>query len=127
MTIQALIPPALAALHNFIWQYDPEEIRVYDNEVFDPQIGYQESAGELGTGLVTDEMLRANERRDRMAGEMWEQYQDYLQSHRVVITPSLPSCLSPVATEMNPFQTMSSFIYSLSVDCFPVQIIAHRQ
>ena len=82
MTIQALIPPALAALHNFIRQYDPEEIRAYDNEVFDPQIGYQESAGELGTGLVTDEMLRANERRDRMAGEMWEQYQDYLQSHK---------------------------------------------
>jgi len=78
MTIQALIPPALAALHNFIWQYDPEEIRVYDNEVFDPQMDYQESAGEL----VTDEMLRANERRDRMAGEMWEQYQDYLQSHK---------------------------------------------
>ena len=30
MSIQAtLIPPALAALHNFIRQYDPDEIQMY--------------------------------------------------------------------------------------------------
>jgi len=32
MSIQALIPPALAALHNFIWQHNPDEIQMYDND-----------------------------------------------------------------------------------------------
>jgi len=84
MTIQALIPPALAALHNFIRQYDPEEINAYEGEVADPQLNYQDQdhPGVLVTGPATsDETHRANERRDRIAGEMWEQYQDYLQ-HR---------------------------------------------
>jgi DDE superfamily endonuclease len=87
MTIQALIPPALAALHNFIWQYDPEEIHTYDNDkLVDPQMDVhdQEFAGELGTGLVLlAEMLQANERWDRIADEMWEQYQHYLRHRNV--------------------------------------------
>jgi hypothetical protein len=78
MHIQALIPPALAALHNFIRQYDPEDIQLYDGELID-EVSPPESAGELGTGPVTPvETLRANERRDRIAGEMWAQYQRYL-------------------------------------------------
>ncbi len=32
MSVQALILPVLAALHNFIWQYDPEEIHTYDDD-----------------------------------------------------------------------------------------------
>ena len=56
MGIQALILSGLAALHNFIWQYDPEEIHKYDDiddiEI-DLQLGQQESTGELGTGWVT--------------------------------------------------------------------------
>ena len=31
MDIQALIPPALAVLHNFIQQYDPEDIEMSDD------------------------------------------------------------------------------------------------
>ena len=31
MSIQALILPALAALHNFIQQHNPDEIQMYDN------------------------------------------------------------------------------------------------
>jgi DDE superfamily endonuclease len=81
MAIQALIPPALAALHNFIRQYDPEDIHMYDDDVFGPPVDHQESAGVLGTGpAIASETRRANERRDRIAGEMWEQYQRYLQS-----------------------------------------------
>ena len=55
MGIQALIPSGLAALHNFIWQYNPKEIHkcddVDDIEI-DLQLGQQESTGELGTGRV---------------------------------------------------------------------------
>ena len=39
------------------------------------------TVGELGMDIVTPcETARANERRDRIAGEMWEQYQHYLES-----------------------------------------------
>jgi hypothetical protein len=83
MEIQALIPPALAALHNFIRQYDPDEIHMYDeDELLDFQTDtHRESVGELGTGPVTSaESARANKRRDEIAGVMWEQYQHYLES-----------------------------------------------
>jgi len=63
MTIQALIPPALAALHNFIRQFDPEEIHIYDDDDDDDndddeslefQVApHPEVVGELGRGTVT--------------------------------------------------------------------------
>jgi hypothetical protein len=99
MDIQALIPPALAALHNFIRQYDPEDIQTSDDDDDDDdddnddndndsdklpdfQRPISDSVGELGMGTVTSrESARANERRDRIAGEMWEQYQRYLESY----------------------------------------------
>jgi len=79
MDVQALIPPALAALHNFIRNYDPGEIHVYDDDQqFDFQMAPQ-FTGELGTGPATaDERNRAGERRDKIAADMWEQYQHYL-------------------------------------------------
>jgi hypothetical protein len=82
MEVQALIPPALAALHNFIRDFDPEEIHDYDDEALDLQMGLPpEPAGELGTGPATlAERSRANERRDKIAADMWEQYQRYLES-----------------------------------------------
>lgn len=87
MEIQALIPSALAALHNFIRQYDPSEIQMYDEDVpldfqMDPRPESEsESVGELGTGRVSSgETTRANKRRDEIAHAMWEQYQAYLES-----------------------------------------------
>ena len=92
MSIQALIPPALAALHNFIRQYDPDEIQMYDNgddgddnhepiQLLFQMAPHPESLGELGNGPLTqEETVQANERRDRIAGAMWEQYQRYLES-----------------------------------------------
>ena len=82
MAIQARIPAALAALHNFIRQYDPEEIRIFEDQPFDFPIGARpESAGELGSGPArSNERARASERRDRIAASMWEQYQRYLAS-----------------------------------------------
>lgn len=82
MDIQALIPPALAALHNFIREWDPEEIQMYDHAEFDFQLPPQ-SVGELGTGRVmSGERDRANQRRDKIADDMWEQYQRYLLESR---------------------------------------------
>jgi len=90
MTIQALIPPALAALHNFIRQFDPEEIHIYDDDDDDDddeslefQVApHPEVVGELGRGMVTPaETTRANRRRDEIAHNMWEQYEVYLASH----------------------------------------------
>ena len=88
MDIQALIPPALTALHNFIQQYDPEDIETSDdndnddnnnNKLPDFQSPLSDTVGELGMGAVTlHETARANERRDRIKGEMWEQYQHYV-------------------------------------------------
>jgi hypothetical protein len=83
MDIQALIPPALAALHNFIREWDPEEIHVYGNDELPnfTVFPHPECVGELAIGPVTSqERVRANERRDKIAGEMWEQYQRYLES-----------------------------------------------
>jgi hypothetical protein len=84
MDIQVLIPPALAALHNFIRQYDPDDI---DLDADDPPNFQMDSdpefTGELGEGPATSsERARANERRDGIAAAMWEQYQDYLGTHR---------------------------------------------
>ena len=82
MQIQALIPPALAALHNFIQQYDPEEIHMYDdndkiNFLISPR---PRSVRELRMDAVTShEMKWANDRWDKIAGKMWGQYQHYLE------------------------------------------------
>jgi hypothetical protein len=77
MSVQAQLPAALAALHNFIRQYDPGEIRMFeDDQPLDFQMGaHPASDDELGRGLVTpNERAQANQRRDKIADEMWEQY-----------------------------------------------------
>jgi len=85
MSIQALIPPVLAALHNFIQQYDPSEITsfVEANDLIDFQMGYHEPVGVLGDSLMVNETRRANARWDRITDDMWAQYQHYLKN-RVV-------------------------------------------
>ena len=82
MRIQAQIPAALAALHNFIRQYDPEEIRFFEDQSFNFPVGvHPESADELGSSPArSNERARASERRDKIAADMWEQYQRYLAS-----------------------------------------------
>lgn len=90
MKIQARIPAALAALHNFILEHDPED-RV-DPEVWDPSPGGTVDPdmvatlllqGELATERRTSEESEAGARlRDRIADEMWAQYQEYLREHQ---------------------------------------------
>lgn len=72
MEVQARIPPALAATHNFICDHDPDEIFEFE-EAFDPQPGVY---GDLGDGPARRaEVVRATSRRDQIAEAMWTSYQ----------------------------------------------------
>ena len=92
MSVQSRIPATLAALHNFIRHYDPEEINMYRDPTaeFDLEVlemAATASVGELGTGPASGaERNGANERRDRIACDMWAQYSTYLETC-VVHTP----------------------------------------
>jgi hypothetical protein len=92
MLVQSRIPAVLAALHNFICHYDPNEINVYHDPTaeFDLEVlemAATASVGELGTGpvLVAERNL-VNARRDKITCDMWVQYSTYLET-RVVQTP----------------------------------------
>jgi hypothetical protein len=52
MSIQSRIPPALAALHNFIMKHDPTDIEEYlaDPQLIDPNPGVPENVGTLAEG-----------------------------------------------------------------------------
>jgi hypothetical protein len=72
MEIQARIPPALAATHNFIRDHDADEIFEFDNPT-DPQLGLY---GDLGNGPARRaEVIRATSKRDQIASAMWRSYQ----------------------------------------------------
>lgn len=81
MDIQARLPPGLAALHNFIRKHDPDDIADFD-DIEDPQPGARveegpaaAEEGQLAEGLPrAAERRRTNERRDRIAQDMWIQY-----------------------------------------------------
>ena len=70
MKTQAHIPPALAAIHNFIWSHDNNEIDDLISQVYNPQPG---ALGELAVGppLVV-EYIHAQEKWDEIAAVMWE-------------------------------------------------------
>ena len=73
--IVARLPPALAALHNFIRIHDPDEIGEFLQE--DP-VEPGHVARELADGFPNAaERQAANVRRDEIAQAMWAQYQAY--------------------------------------------------
>ena len=83
MDVQAHLPPALAAVHNFIRKYNSSNITDFD-DVEDPQPGMcgegsVAAEGQLAGGLPeVAERRQANERWGRIAQEMWAQYQEEL-------------------------------------------------
>lgn len=81
MDVQARIPPALAAIHNFIREHDPDEIREFADVTFDPNPGFvNHDHGTLANGRMTRaDKERADVKRDEIAQGMWEQYQEFLQ------------------------------------------------
>ena len=86
--VQAHLPAALAALHNIIHKYDPEEIDShigeldvpeYDLDKLDPE-PQEDTEGELAKGPPKRAEKKGIERRrDEMANQMWIQYQQVLQ------------------------------------------------
>lgn len=84
LSVQAKIPPALAAIHNFIMEHDPEDIEQYltnSADDLDPNPGAMhnfESYGSLSQQAVTPtEKRRATTYRDRLAEAMWSQYTNH--------------------------------------------------
>jgi hypothetical protein len=77
MDIQAHIPNALFALHNFICRYDPD---IFEEEAgnlleYDYEQGWGVELNELGGGLAdATERWRADNHRDQIAREMWDDY-----------------------------------------------------
>lgn len=79
MDLQAHLPAALAAMHNFIHDLDPANL-----SDFQETHGIQPGGcfGDLAEGLPgTAKRRRANDRCDRIADRMWVQYQEYLAAH----------------------------------------------
>ncbi|KAJ3991184.1 hypothetical protein F5050DRAFT_1545842, partial [Lentinula boryana] len=82
MKIQARIPAALAAIHNFIHIHDPQDQifniaqeleRIHmDNEPAANPPSY------FSTHISTQEKKRAEEKHDQIAQACWDQYQQYL-------------------------------------------------
>lgn len=76
INLQARLPPALAAIHNFIRDLDPTDLNDF-HEAEDIQPGWR--SGDLADGLPQRaERERANNRRDDIANAMWVQYQQHL-------------------------------------------------
>ncbi|THU90174.1 hypothetical protein K435DRAFT_676444, partial [Dendrothele bispora CBS 962.96] len=80
MDIQACIPPALVALHNFILKKDENDLEKYlGDDCYDEQPGVRGS-GEINFGSLADgyttrtEKQQAENRRDEIAQAMWEDY-----------------------------------------------------
>jgi hypothetical protein len=81
MDIQARIPPATAAIHNFILDHDPQEVEEV-SETPDPNPGNLPAERDFGTlargPANSAEKARAKRKRDQIAQEMWNSYQAIL-------------------------------------------------
>jgi hypothetical protein len=75
MTIQARLPHALCAVHNFIRIHDEDEINEFAPDLHDQNPGdfYEELAAGLA---VCTEKEQAEIRQDNIAQAMWESYQE---------------------------------------------------
>ena len=72
MQIQAQIPAALCAIHNFISHHDPDEDEMED---FD-------DGGNDEHRAYNEEAIEPSVRRDRIAQEMWDDYQRLLEARQ---------------------------------------------
>ena len=81
MNVQARIPPALCAIHNFIYRYDPDDIlESWDDssdassEDFESEQRH-DASGTLAETIPDWRALRdATEWRDTIAEQMWNDY-----------------------------------------------------
>jgi hypothetical protein len=96
MGLQARIPAALAALHNFILDRDPTQTHV-NRDVYDPSPGEHLNPEELlqsqgttaDTRLTEEESEEGRQIRDSIAQAMWEQYQETLSDRDIGVDEDL--------------------------------------
>ena len=88
MDIQARIPTALCAIHNFVRQYDPDAF--FDSELTEGDLSAElggDELGVLGDGPVdAAERRQADQRHDNIAQEMWEDYQQGLACRGIEVS-----------------------------------------
>jgi hypothetical protein len=78
MSLQAKLVTATCALHNFIRIHDPlDDMGITQHELDEMMEREQPAEGELHGGITTEEVGRASARRDQIAMQMWDQYQQY--------------------------------------------------
>lgn len=96
MGLQARIPAALAALHNFILDRDTTQAHI-NKDVYDPSPGEHLNPEELlqsqgttaDTCLTEEESEEGRQLRDSIAQGMWEQYQETLSDRGIAIGEDL--------------------------------------
>ncbi|KAL1749915.1 hypothetical protein FB107DRAFT_194014, partial [Schizophyllum commune] len=89
LAMQAKLVAALSALHNFIRHHNPEQDGSYDWAASEMRAstagGGSDDDGEPEIApqiiISATEAARAEQRRERIAVAMWEQYQQYLQAN----------------------------------------------
>ena len=85
LDIQAQIPPALAAVHNFILDHDEEDLQNFEGVVDEnpgalPTRELEVNFGSLSQGPARRrEKTEADEKRRAIAQAMWDDYQQLLQ------------------------------------------------
>jgi hypothetical protein len=90
MDIQARIPAALCAIHNFIRDHDPNEGTLPEGSVFNydnPDHQGQPDSNDSEQAQVHNAARQhANATRDRIAQEMWDDYQAILHERGLMDT-----------------------------------------
>jgi hypothetical protein len=86
--IQARIPAALCALHNYICTQDPGEGPLPQRAVFNDNPTNQGQPNDVyhdqpDHDMIVEDDTNANNFRDRMAMEMWEDYQRILLEREI--------------------------------------------
>jgi hypothetical protein len=84
MGIQARIPAALCALHNFIRRHDPSDINDYPDANDIPGSHANAGIGDLATRAINStERERAHLKRDQIAKDMWDSYVAFAQEEGI--------------------------------------------
>ena len=83
MSLQAWIPVALAAVHNFIWEHEPEEEENNDDPDDLQPIGGGVGDDDDEAAEIHDGPGQHDDRRDQIAKDMWAQYIDEHLCHGI--------------------------------------------
>jgi hypothetical protein len=96
MGLQAQIPAALTALHNFILDNNPTQDHI-SKDVYDPSPGlhldpeelWQSQGTSVDSHLTEEETEEGKQLQDSIAAAMWEQYQQTLSDRGATINDDM--------------------------------------